>query len=51
MGKLISLGALVVGGVILADIITHGATTAAAAAGVGSNIEVPSLNALLGKQA
>lgn len=49
MGKIISLAALVVGGVILADIITHGSTTANAARGIGSGIVNPSLDALLGK--
>lgn len=51
MGKLVSLAALVVGGVILADIITHGSQTAQAAQGVGSGILTPSFNALLGKTA
>jgi hypothetical protein len=49
MAKLVTLAALVVGGVILADIVTHGSQTAAAAQGVGQNIEQPALNALLGQ--
>lgn len=49
MAKLVALAALVVGGVILADIVVHGSQTADAAAGIGQNIEQPALNALLGQ--
>ncbi|HUO47986.1 MAG TPA: hypothetical protein VMU09_04050 [Acidimicrobiales bacterium] len=47
MAKFVSLAALVVGGVIVADIIVHGSQTAQAAQGVAS-VERPALNALLG---
>ena len=47
MAKLVTLAALVVGGVILADIITHGSQTQQAAQGVAA-IENPALGALLG---
>ena len=48
MSKFFSLAALVVGGIIVADIITHGATTKAAATGV-SQITNPAISGLLGK--
>ena len=47
MAKFFSLAALVVGGIIVADIITHGSQTALAAQGVAS-IEQPAINGLLG---
>jgi hypothetical protein len=47
MAKLFSLAALVVGGVIVADIWIHPAGTQAASQGA-QGIEKPALNALLG---
>jgi hypothetical protein len=47
MSKFISLGALVVGGLIVADIVTHGSQAAAAATGVQA-IEVPAISGLVG---
>lgn len=47
MAKFVSLAALVIGGIIVADIITHGSQTAAAATGI-SKITNPALGALLG---
>jgi hypothetical protein len=49
MAKFIALASLVVGGVILADIITHGSQTAQAAQGIGSGLVNPALGALLGQ--
>jgi hypothetical protein len=48
MSKWISLGALLLGGIIIADIISnaHGTQTAFAGA---KGLEVPAFNALLGK--
>lgn len=46
--QVLTLAAAVVGGVIIADIIVHGAQTAQAAQGIAS-IEKPALNALLGQ--
>lgn len=48
MSKFFSLAALVVGGIIVADIVTHGKTTAAAATGF-SKITSPAIGGLLGK--
>ena len=48
MSKLFSLAALVVGGIILADIIVHGSQTQQAATGV-SKITNPAIGGLLGK--
>lgn len=48
MGKFISLAALIVGGVIIADIITHGSQFAQAAGGT-QYILNPTFDALLGK--
>lgn len=48
MSKFFSLAALVVGGIILADIVTHGPGTQAAATGV-SKITNPAINGLLGQ--
>jgi hypothetical protein len=48
MTRLFSLAALVVGGVIIADILIHPAGTQAASTGV-SGITTPAFNALLGK--
>ena len=48
MGKAFSIFALIVGGVIVADILIHPTGTKAAASGV-SSILTPSYNALLGK--
>ena len=47
MSKFFSLAALVVGGIILADIVTHGAGTQQAATGV-SKITNPAIGGLLG---
>jgi hypothetical protein len=48
MSRFFSLAALVVGGIIVADIITHGAQTKTAATGV-SHITNPAIGGLLGK--
>ena len=48
MSGVISLATLIIGGVIIADILTHPQGTAAASTGI-SNIWGSSLNALLGK--
>ena len=48
MSRIWSLAALVVGGIIVADILIHPAGTQAAANGLAS-IVTPSENALLGK--
>lgn len=48
MARLFSLGALVVGGIIVADILIHPVGTAAASKGL-SGITNPAFNALLGK--
>lgn len=48
MAKIVALASLVIGGVILADIITHGSETAQAAQGVGSGLINPAYSALLG---
>lgn len=47
MAKFFSLAALVVAGVIVADILIHPAGTAAASTGF-QGVEKPALNALLG---
>jgi hypothetical protein len=43
----LTLGALIVGGVIVADVLSHPTGTAAASSGI-SGLEVPALNGLLG---
>jgi hypothetical protein len=48
MSKFFSLAALVIGGVIVADILIHPAGTAAASKGA-AGILSPSFNALLGR--
>ena len=48
MSKFFSLAALVVGGIILADIIVHGTKTQQAATGV-SKITNPAIAGLLGQ--
>jgi len=48
MSKFFSLAALVVGGIIVADILTHPSGTAAASKGL-SGITTPAINGLLGK--
>lgn len=48
MSKFFSLAALVVGGIILADIITHGSQTQQAATGI-SKITNPAIGGLLGQ--
>lgn len=48
IGRIASIAALVIGGVILADIIANPAGTAAASNGI-TGVEKPALNALLGK--
>ena len=48
IGKLAAITSLVIVGVIVADILTHPAGTAAASAGI-TGIEQPALSALLGK--
>lgn len=50
MAKFFSLAALVVGGIIVADFLTHPTGTAAAANGA-ADIITPSENALLGNRA
>lgn len=47
MSRFFSLAALVVGGVIIADILIHPSGTQAASSGV-AGVEKPALNALLG---
>lgn len=47
MARFAALAALVVGGVIIADVLIHPAGTSAASTGA-VNIEKPALNALLG---
>lgn len=47
MGRGFSILALIVGGIIVADIIAHGQSTYAASQGV-RQVEVPAFNALLG---
>ena len=47
MAKFFSLAALVVGGIIVADILIHPTGTAAAATGI-QGISTPAFNALLG---
>lgn len=47
MSKFFSLAALVVGGIIVADIVTHGKTTQAAATGF-SKLTNPAITALAG---
>ena len=47
IGRIASIGALVIGGIILADILTHPTGTAAAAKGI-STITTPAYAALLG---
>ena len=48
IGRITSIAALVIGGVILADIIANPSGTAAASKGI-TGVETPALNALLGK--
>jgi len=48
VGKIVSFGSLVVVGIIIADIVTHGAQFAQAAGGV-QYIENPAIAGLLGK--
>ena len=48
MSRWVSIVALVIGGIIVADILIHPHGTAVAAGGV-SRIETPAFNALLGK--
>jgi len=48
VSKFFSLAALVVGGIILADVVTHGAGVKAAATGT-SKLTTPAINGLLGK--
>jgi len=48
IGKLAAITSLVIVGVIIADILTHPAGTAAASRGI-TGIEQPALSALLGK--
>ena len=48
MSKWVSIAALVIGGIIVADILIHPHGTATAASGV-NRIETPAFNALLGK--
>jgi hypothetical protein len=48
MSKFFSLAALVVGGIIVADILTHPVGTAAASKGV-AGITNPAIQGLLGK--
>ena len=48
IGKLAAITSLVIVGVIIADILTHPAGTAAASNGI-TGIEQPALSALLGK--
>lgn len=47
MSKFLSLAALIVGGIIIADILLHPTGTKAASAGI-QGVEVPASNALLG---
>jgi hypothetical protein len=47
MAKFIAFASLVVGGIIIADIVTHGSDFEAAAKGV-STIENPAIGGLLG---
>jgi hypothetical protein len=47
MARLFSFGALIIGGIIVADILIHPAGTSAASAGV-TQIEKPAFSALLG---
>lgn len=47
MSKFFGLLTLAIGGIIIADVLTHPTGTAAAASGVG-NLQRPWLNALLG---
>ncbi len=47
MARVFALAALVVAGVIVADILIHPSGTAAASSGI-SGVEKPALNALLG---
>ena len=47
IGRIAAIASLVVVGVIIADIITHPAGTAAASSGI-VGVEKPALNALLG---
>jgi len=48
MAKFVSFASLVVVGIIIADIVTHGSDFAQAATGV-STIENPAIGGLLGK--
>jgi len=47
IGRIASIGALVIGGIIVADILTHPSGTAAAAQGI-STVTSPAYAALLG---
>jgi hypothetical protein len=47
MSGIISIATLIIGGVIIADILTHPAGTAAASSGIG-NLWGTSINGLLG---
>jgi hypothetical protein len=47
MARIFSIAALVIGGVIVADILIHPTGTTAASSGI-QGIEKPALNALLG---
>ena len=49
MSRFWSLAALVVGGIIVADIITHAGQTAQVTNAVGSNVIQPSIRGLLGQ--
>ena len=48
MSKFVSILALVIGGIVVADVLTNAAGVKAASAGV-TGIEAPAFNALLGK--
>jgi hypothetical protein len=48
MSRFFSLAALVIGGIIVADILTHPAGTAAASKGF-AGVATPTYNALLGR--
>jgi len=47
IGKFASIGALVIGGIIIADVLTHPSGTAAASQGI-STVTSPAYAALLG---
>lgn len=50
MARLFSLGALIVGGLIVADIVTHGEQVRAASQGL-TGLETPVIHGLLGSTA